>query len=82
MTGVLSRGVTPKDNTKSNPIVRQNVRILSKSAVTFKSFAISLREDSFHSQMTTSIKEWNKMNKVTNEQAEMISSTYKFDDDA
>ena len=33
MTGVVSGVVTPKDKTKSNPLAREKVRILSKSVV-------------------------------------------------
>ena len=33
MTGVISGAVTPKDKTKSNPLAREKVRILSKSVV-------------------------------------------------
>ena len=35
MTGLISGVVTPKDKTKSNPLAREKVRILSKSVVVF-----------------------------------------------
>ena len=35
MTGVISEVVTHKDETKSNPLARKKVRILSKSVVAF-----------------------------------------------
>ena len=56
MTGVISWVITPKDKTKSKSLARQKVRIFSKSVVRFKSFPVSLKEGSFHSQMVTSIK--------------------------
>ena len=41
--GVISGVVTPKDKTKSNPLDNQKVRLITKSAVIFQSFRISLR---------------------------------------
>ena len=35
MTGVISRVITPKDKTTSNPLARLKVRIFSKSVVSF-----------------------------------------------
>ena len=35
MTVVISVVVTPKDKTKSNPLARLKVRILSKSVISF-----------------------------------------------
>ena len=35
MTGIIIVVVTPKDKTKSNPLVRLKVRIFSKSVVRF-----------------------------------------------
>ena len=35
MTGVINGAVKPKDKTKSNPLAREKVRILSKSVVSF-----------------------------------------------
>ena len=43
MTGVISGVVTLKDKTKSNPLVNQKVRSITKSVVSFKSFPVSLR---------------------------------------
>ena len=37
MTGFISGVVTPKDKTKSNPLAREKVRILSKSFPVFPS---------------------------------------------
>ena len=35
MTGVISGAITPKDQTKSNALAKEKVRILSKSVVSF-----------------------------------------------
>ena len=35
VTGVISGVVPPKDKSKSNPLAREKVRILSKSVVSF-----------------------------------------------
>ena len=58
ITGFISRMVTPKDKSKSNPLARLKVRIFSKSVVSFQSFPVSLRGRSLPSRRATNIKEW------------------------
>ena len=58
ITGFISRMVTPKDKSKSNPPARLKVRIFSKSVVSFQSFPVSLRGRSLLSRRATNIKEW------------------------
>ena len=43
MTGVISGVITPKDNTKSNPLARLKVSIFSKPVLSFLSLS-SLKE--------------------------------------
>ena len=43
MTGVITVVVTPKNKTKSTPLANHKVRSITKSAVSFQSFPVSLR---------------------------------------
>ena len=75
MTEVISGLVTPKDKTKSNPLAKLDVRIFSKSLVSFYSLSVSLRGGSLQSQRATSI-----MNLQLTKKAPVIFHNLRFYD--
>ena len=61
MIGVISGIVTLKDKTKSDPFIKQNVRIFSKFVVSFWSFPMALRVGVFTPKGLPALKHGSKM---------------------
>ena len=62
MTGIISGIVIPKDKTESNPYANQKVRSITKSAISFLSFPVSLR-GAFGPKELPALKHGTKMNR-------------------